>query len=116
MRPWTIPIWCVSPCTNSQKDVEADMFLVGFVGRKGPKEDPSVLGSAADYSLRSAHITAAVVKDKTFRDPATLLVGVDGSERAHSAACLAVRLARPTDSIHIVHMVVRTNIRASIER
>lgn len=61
-----------------------DYLVVGMVGRKGPKLDPTILGSTADYSLRSAHCTSAIIKKPT-KGANKFVVGVDGSERAHKS-------------------------------
>ena len=47
---------------NEQDNV--DFFVVGMVGRKGPKLKPTLLGSTVDYSLRRAHTSSIIVKKK----------------------------------------------------
>lgn len=91
--------------TRTQKDTVADIFFVGFKGRRGPKEDSSVLGSSADASLREAHMSSYISKDKTYPDKATLVVCVDGSDRAHAAVLLTVSVAREDDAVHVLHVV-----------
>lgn len=64
--------------------LRADIMFVGFVGRKGIKEDPTILGTTSDYSLRAVHADCAIVKHRTVvipdhRDPALWVVCVDGS-------------------------------------
>lgn len=52
-----VPRTLARPCNPTQKALGADLLFVGFTGRKGPKADPTVLGSSADYSLRCvAHV------------------------------------------------------------
>ena len=73
----------------------ADFIVVGFVGRKGSKADPTVFGSVTDMSLRAAHIPAVISKNQVAADVNHFFAGVDGSERAHDCVRLALRLARP---------------------
>lgn len=80
-----------------------DFLVVGMVGRKGPKLDPTILGSAADYSLRSAHCSSVIIK-KPVSGPARFLVGVDGSERSHKTAEMIVNLAEAEDEVVIIHV------------
>lgn len=81
--------------------------MVGFTGRKGPKEDPTILGSSADFSLRGARMPCCIVKRKVApRESHLFVVAVDGSERAHSGLQLTEQLAMPGDRIVIVHVVV----------
>lgn len=137
-------------------EIAANMLVIGFTGRKGPKvrthaagadeprqpfaavparrvrpplpsplhtrpsaccftaprclqDDPTILGSSADYSLRSARMPCCIVKRKV--DPRarhTYVVAVDGSERSHSGVVLAEQVARPDDRIVIVHVAVRS--------
>ena len=86
------------------KDTLADVFFVGFKARRGPKEDHTVLGSSADASLREAHMSSYISKDKSYPDKALMVVCVDGSDRAHSAVQLTLSLARSGDSVHILHI------------
>lgn len=83
----------------------ADMLVLGMVGRKGPKEDPTLLGQNADFCLRQSSIPLMIVKrsDELPR-PCTFVVAVDGSEAADSGVSLAVHLARDGDTVQIVHV------------
>lgn len=96
-----------SPSTPPSVGTSAPALLViGSHGRTGPKEDPLVLGSKADYSLRDSPLPALVVKGPALAQavPATFVVAVDGSDRAHGALQLALRLRRPADPVRIVHV------------
>jgi nucleotide-binding universal stress UspA family protein len=75
--------------------------VVGFVGRK---EDILVIGTAADYSLRSAHMSAVIVKRRTVLPSEVFVVGVDGSDRAHRGVELALQLRRPEDTVIVLHV------------
>lgn len=85
---------------------DADFLVVGFVGRKGPKDDPQVMGKTADVSMRAAHMTAIITKAAAPPTGAgvVLAVAVDGSERAHEGVQLALRLAKPADRVALIHV------------
>lgn len=91
--------------------VGANFLVVGFTGRKGPKEDPTVLGKSADFSLRAARMPICVVKGekgKSFsaKDKHTFLVAVDGSDRAHACLELARSISKEGDRIIVAHVAV----------
>jgi nucleotide-binding universal stress UspA family protein len=81
-----------------------DALVVGVTGRKGPKDDPAVLGSTADYSLREAHLTSVLVRNRTFPEDAVFAVGTDGSESAHRAVLTACRMAGKGATVLIFHI------------
>lgn len=87
---------------------EYDILVVGCVGRKGPKDDPHVLGSTADYSLRAARLTSVIVKNRRFPEEAIFLVATDGSDGGHEAVRTALTLARPADRVLILHVEDRS--------
>lgn len=111
-------LWLALLASNAHRDVQVTLLrlstrsllacsVVGFTGRKGPKEDPTILGSSADFSLRGARMPCCIVKRKVApRESHLFVVAVDGSERAHSGLQLAEQLAMPGDRIAIVHVVV----------
>jgi nucleotide-binding universal stress UspA family protein len=45
----------------------ADILVVGMHGRKGPKADPTILGSAVQYMSINTSIPLLIIKDRTFR-------------------------------------------------
>lgn len=71
--------------------LEADLVVLGFTGRKGAKEDVSIMGSSTDLSLREGRTSALVVKRGGPYE--TVVVGVDGSPRSLDALRLALRVA-----------------------
>ena len=84
-----------------------DLLVVGFVGRKGPKSDPTILGSCVDYSIRSAACTSLIVKKQPVSSADGVhrfVVGVDGSKSSHHAfsECLRV-MDRVVDEVSVVH-------------
>ena len=85
-----------------RKVPEADFMVVGFVGRKGSKGDPTVFGSVTDMCLRAAHISSVVSKNQASADTNHFFVCVDGSDCAHDGVELAVRLMRDTDRCTVI--------------
>lgn len=89
----------------------ADLLVVGFVGRKGPKADPTILGSAVDHNLRNGRCPLLVVKVPALRKdtPSSSylwLVLIDGSERSLKAARFAAGLmAVEYDRMQMRHVV-----------
>jgi nucleotide-binding universal stress UspA family protein len=94
--------------------VRADVLVLGAFGRKGPSIFN--VGSVTDYSVRSSAVTAVIVKpcsvvpDRVIqgsRDaylPATWVCAVDGTTNSHRACETAMRLMRPQDSLHVLHI------------
>ena len=83
------------------KIVAPDFLVVGFVGRKGSKEDASVFGSVTDMSLRDSHIPSIISKNMVTPEQNHFFACVDGSDRAHVGVELALRLARAGDQITV---------------
>jgi nucleotide-binding universal stress UspA family protein len=94
--------------------IGSNFLVVGFTGRKGPKEDPTILGSSADFSLRAARMPVCVVKGekgKSFKsnEPHVFVVAVDGSDRAHACLELARSLSKEGDRIIVAHVTEGTS-------
>lgn len=88
---------------NGRPDV--DFLVTGFVGVRGPRDDPRVLGSTADYSLRHAHCSSILIKDRLpVDDPPSFAVGVDGSDAADISVQAAQSIARPGAKVTIFHL------------
>lgn len=67
--------------------------------------DATILGSMADYSLRGAHCSSIIVKNR--KPPAkvhTFLACVDGSNRAHEGMEIAMSLAKKGDQVIVLHV------------
>ena len=62
----------------------ATLMVVGFHGRKGPKDDPTVMGTAVQYMSLNSSAPVIIIKDLKTReerpDGYTFGVGVDGSK------------------------------------
>ena len=56
-------------CLNAMaKEVSADVTVVGYHGRKGPKEDPTVMGSAVQYMSVRSESPVLIIKDPKSRE------------------------------------------------
>ena len=67
----------------------ATLMVVGFHGRKGPKEDPTIMGTAVQYMSLNSTAPVIIVKDPKTReqrpDGYTFGVCVDGSKQSLNA-------------------------------
>ena len=86
--------------------IGAGLIVVGSRGRGGIRR--ALMGSVSDSVVRHAHCPVLVVRDgESARDflPGRILLAVDGSEEASTAAQTAAELAERTDSeLHVVHV------------
>lgn len=97
-----------APIREGLMDVVAalngDVVVLGFTGRKGPKEDATIMGSSTDLSLRKGHMTSLIVKKG---GPYTVVaVAFDGSARSINALQIAIHLA--ADATEIVAIFVKS--------
>jgi len=83
-----------------EQDIPA-YVCVGITGRKGPKDDPTILGQVADLAMRSCSQPVIVCKEAV-GDERTYIVCVDKTERAMMAYEATIALARPVDSIKVI--------------
>jgi nucleotide-binding universal stress UspA family protein len=103
-----------------------NLLVVGFIGRKGPKADPTILGSAVDHNLRNGRCPILVIKTPVLRKdtPASSylwVVLIDGSERSLKAAKFAAGMMEAEyDRMKLRHVVKGGGepggLRASIEQ
>lgn len=92
------------------KDNEADFIVMGYHGRKGEKEDPTLLGSAVEYMAHHPVCTALVVKSPEKRKEKAdggfrWLVCSDGSEKSYKALRETIRLM-DKEVDHLIVLVV----------
>jgi nucleotide-binding universal stress UspA family protein len=81
----------LSTCEQIQDNSQfyrASLLVVGFVGAKGPKENPVLMGSTVDHNLQYGNTPLLVVKLRAHRSDLrngsyNWVVLVDGSARAH---------------------------------
>jgi nucleotide-binding universal stress UspA family protein len=88
------------------EEIGAGLVVVGSRGRGRIRR--ALMGSVSDSVVRHAHCPVLVVRDgERERDflPGSILLAVDGSEEASSAARTAVELAdRTASELHVVHV------------
>jgi nucleotide-binding universal stress UspA family protein len=86
--------------------IGAGLVVVGSRGRGGIRR--ALMGSVSDSVVRHAHCPVLVVRDGENESdflPGRILLAVDGSEEASTAAKTAAELAERTDSeLHVVHV------------
>ena len=87
---------------------KTDFLVTGFCGRKGPKDDPTVLGSNGDVALRQSGCSAMITK-KQWGAPKEkkgrkFAVAIDGSSRSDDALFEARRLSTQGDTISVLHV------------
>jgi nucleotide-binding universal stress UspA family protein len=86
---------------------QPDLLVVGMVGRKGPKELPTLIGRTSDYSLREASVSTCVCKLHVVPESVLYACAVDGSDRADLGVALVAHLKRPEDRVVLLHIEVR---------
>jgi len=105
---------CVSSFVNHQALTQAlvnpshvpNFLVVGMVGRKGPKDDPGVLGKVAYESLHRAHIPCILVKKELEDKPAlTYVFCATGSQICKNGLQLIFPLLKPRDTLYVLHVV-----------
>ena len=88
------------------EEIGAGLVVVGSRGRGGIRR--ALMGSVSDSVVRHAHCPVLVVRDGENESdflPGRILLAVDGSEEASTAAKTAAELAERTDSeLHVVHV------------
>jgi len=88
------------------KERHASIMVVGQHGRKGPKEDPTVMGSAVQYLSLHSVAPVLIIKDPKQRKdrPNGYNMGLcsDGSNRSFEALELMCQMRKPVDKIHVI--------------
>ncbi len=88
-------------------EIDQAMYVcLGWVGRKGPKEDPSVLGSVSDVAMRSCHHPVMICKKAPPPNkPHSYVVCVDsGSDRGQWAFDVIMSLSMQVDSVQVAYV------------
>ena len=74
----------------------ADLMVTGYHGRKGPKEDPTVMGTAVQHMSVYATKPICIIKDPHERETRPngyrYAVCIDGSEQSLKALAFAAKL------------------------
>jgi hypothetical protein len=87
-------------------DTVPNFLFMGVVGRKGPKEDPTVLGRTAYESLQFSHIPVILVRKPIPEDKTALtyVLSVTASDRSKHAFRLLLPLLKPRDRLVVLHV------------
>jgi nucleotide-binding universal stress UspA family protein len=87
----------------------ATVMVVGFHGRRGPKEDATVMGSAVDHSLHRGNFNMIIIKNLIHRanvphGSLNWVVLTDGSAKAEQSFRTAVTMVRrDIDNVYVIH-------------
>lgn len=85
------------------------LLVVGTHGRKGRKEEATILGDTTDFSIRNAAAAVVVTKERrqvpTADGPASFVVAVDASAGARLAFQTVASVVRPGDRVSCVHVL-----------
>ena len=90
------------------KTDKANMIAMGYIGRKGPKEDPTLLGSAVEYVAHHPVCPILVVKRVEKREDKDgkgfkFLVCCDGSQKSYDALEHTIQIMdKSVDSISVL--------------
>ena len=87
-------------------EFEATITVVGMHGRKGPKEDPTIMGSSVQYMAMQSPLPVMIIKDPKSRKnrPEGFLMAVcsDGSKKSLEGLALMCKLRSPQDKIYVI--------------
>lgn len=92
--------------TNLAKEFEADLTVVGYHGRKGEKEDPTVMGSAVQFMSIHSYTPTLIVKRQVRREDRpngyALGICIDGSRKSMAALKLLCEMRSQNDRIEVL--------------
>jgi len=99
------------------KDMDSDIMAMGYVGRKGPKSDPTLLGSAVEYMAHNPVCPALIVKSPEKRVDKESggfrwLVCSDGSEKSYKALRETLKIISKDDDEVVILVVTLASIDA----
>ena len=88
---------------------KSDVLVLGYHGRKGPKEDPTLLGSAVEYMAHNPVCPALIIKSKEERKSKEngafrWLVCSDGSEKSYTALRETIQLMDKEKDLSLIHI------------
>ena len=89
------------------RECAANLTVVGYHGRKGPKVDPTIMGSAVQFMSLNSATPVLIVKDPKTREESpdgffTMAVLCDGSKKSLDALALMSRMKSPQDRIYVI--------------
>lgn len=94
---------------ETAQNQNANIMVVGFHGRRGPKQDPTVMGSSVDHSLQMGNFNLLIVKLQVHRSLVprgsfNWVVLADGSAKSEQAFRTAASLVRrDVDEVYVIH-------------
>ena len=89
------------------RDNHANINVVGFHGRKGNKEDPTIMGTAVNHLSIESTCPVLIIKDAKTRKESPEGVYryaccIDGSKRSMEALDTITKIKAPEDKISII--------------
>jgi hypothetical protein len=83
---------------------KVDVTVVGYHGRKGPKEDPTIMGSAVQFMAQNSGTSIIIIKDGLNRSnsPDGIFkfgILIDGSKQSMIGLDLLIKMVQPGDQI-----------------
>lgn len=92
--------------TNMAKEWKVDITVTGYHGRKGPKEDPTVMGSAIQWMSVHSFTPTMIIKNEILKDTRPdgyyLTICCDGSKKSLKALELASAMKSDKDILHVL--------------
>jgi hypothetical protein len=81
---------------------KVDVTVVGYHGRKGPKEDPTIMGSAVQFMAQNSGTSIIIIKDGLNRSnsPDGIFkfgILIDGSKQSMIGLDLLIKMVQPGD-------------------
>jgi len=98
-------------------ECKATLTIVGMHGRKGPKADPTVMGSAVQYMALNCPTPMLLIKeyftDETRPNGIMMACCIDGSKKSLESLALMVQMRHAKDKIYII-ICEQQNIHSSL--
>ena len=95
-----------SVLTKCASDNKVDMTVVGYHGRKGAKQDPTVMGSAVQFMSINSSTPTMIIKQPIDRkerpDGFSFVICSDGSQKSYQALDLLCRMRHPHDKVTVI--------------
>mmetsp|Transcript_27218 Transcript_27218/g.24107 ORF Transcript_27218/g.24107 Transcript_27218/m.24107 type:complete len:291 (-) Transcript_27218:38-910(-) len=101
--------------TNLAEEYRTDVLVLGYHGRKGPKEDPTLLGSNVDLIAKEPICPLLVIKNEELRKDKEgngyrFVVCMDGREKSYKSLDTTIKLMDKENDEVIILTVTRSMI------
>lgn len=97
-------------------EIDSPMFVcLGWVGRKGPKDDPTVLGSVSNVCMRTCNHPVMVCKKVPDKGSHSYAVCVDGGKRGIQAFDAVMALSKSIDTVSVLYCYNDEEVRKTIQ-